>query len=193
MFDYQKPSFWQAVYCIVFNPLFWNIVARNEYRNKTLSKVLGQRNGCYVLAVTIFSLGIYRDIKYHQAIDDQAKYSILPFQLLGGVCFAIGNILVATSMYKLGVTGTYLGDYFGILMSEKVVGFPFSITSSPMYDGSTLVFLGTALWYGSKVGLLLTMLVYMCYQIALRLEDPFTAAIYAKNVKSTKMNNKKRD
>ncbi|KAI9615987.1 hypothetical protein H4Q26_011239 [Puccinia striiformis f. sp. tritici PST-130] len=43
----------------------------------------------------------------------------------------------------------YLGDYFGILMDEMVQGFPFSLTSSPMYDG-----------------------------MALKFEDPFTANIY---------------
>jgi phosphatidylethanolamine N-methyltransferase len=35
-------------------------------------------------------------------------------------------------MWALGVTGTYLGDYFGILMDEMVVGFPFNVTDAPM-------------------------------------------------------------
>jgi len=81
-------------------------------------------------------------------------------------------------MWTLGFTGTYLGDYFGILMPHMVNGFPFNITSSPMYNGSTLCFLATALSYRSPAGLLLTALVYMVYQIALRFEDPFTADIY---------------
>jgi len=32
--------------------------------------------------------------------------------VLGG----IGGLLVGSSMWRLGVTGTYLGDYFGILV-----------------------------------------------------------------------------
>jgi methylene-fatty-acyl-phospholipid synthase len=94
--------------------------------------------------------------------------------------FLSGNILVLSSMWALGVTGTYLGDYFGILMDEMVTGFPFDVTSSPMYLGSTLSFLATALWFGKPAGVLLTALVYVTYQIALKFEDPFTSEIYAK-------------
>ena len=83
-------------------------------------------------------------------------------------------------MWALGVTGTYLGDYFGILMDNIVTGFPFNVTGSPMYWGSTMSFLATALWFGKPAGLLLTLEVFLTYSIALEFEDPFTAAIYAK-------------
>ena len=85
-----------------------------------------------------------------------------------------------TSMWALGVTGTYLGDYFGILMDEMVTGFPFSVCSAPMYYGSTMSFLGTAVLFGKPAGVLLTAEVLLVYLIALRFEDPFTAGIYAK-------------
>ena len=91
-----------------------------------------------------------------------------------------GNVLVLTSMWALGITGTYLGDYFGILMDEIVTGFPFNLTGSPMYWGSTMSFIGTALWFGKPAGLALSALVFVCYKIALTFEDPFTAEIYAK-------------
>lgn len=99
---------------------------------------------------------------------------------------ASGNILVLTSMYALGITGTYLGDYFGILMDDIVTGFPFNISSSPMYDGSALSFLGTALWFGKPAGILLTLGVYAAYRIACRFEDPFTAEIYKKRDRERK-------
>lgn len=83
-------------------------------------------------------------------------------------------------MYALGVTGTYLGDYFGILMDAKVESFPFNVTDAPMYWGSTMSFLGTALWFGKPAGLLLSALVWVTYRVALTFEDPFTAEIYAK-------------
>lgn len=35
------------------------------------------------------------------------------------ILFAWGSTLVVSSMWKLGVTGTYLGDYFGILMNVR--------------------------------------------------------------------------
>jgi len=85
---------------------------------------------------------------------------------------------VLTSTYALGITGTYLGDYFGILMAGRVSGFPFSVTDAPMYWGSAMSFAGTALWYARPAGLLLTAVVVACYSVALTFEDPFTAAIY---------------
>lgn len=100
--------------------------------------------------------------------------------------FATGNILVLSSMWRLGVTGTYLGDYFGILMDEMVTGFPFDLTSAPMYWGSSMSFAATALWYGKPAGLLLTAFVVAMYSIALGYEDPFTAEIYAKRDREQK-------
>lgn len=174
-----------------------------EYHNKFITKLAGgnPRYGCYGLAVTIFSLGIIRDAmcvirllenpfpsmltscSYERAMRVQPSHPLL---LNDGVTYlaigliASGNILVLTSMWALGVTGTYLGDYFGILMDHKVESFPFNVTDAPMYWGSTMSFLGAALWYGRPAGILLTGLVYVAYSIALRFEDPFTAMIYSK-------------
>ena len=83
-------------------------------------------------------------------------------------------------MWALGITGTYLGDYFGILMDDMVTGFPFNVSGAPMYHGSAMSFAGTALWFGKPAGLALTALVLLAYSVALRFEDPFTAEIYAK-------------
>src|SRR5581483_1386300 len=63
-----------------------------------------------------------------------------------------------------------LGDYFGILMDERVVTFPFNVLENPMYYGSSMVFLSTALWYASPVGILLTTWAFVLYLIALRFE-----------------------
>jgi methylene-fatty-acyl-phospholipid synthase len=92
----------------------------------------------------------------------------------------MGNTLVLTSMWALGVTGTYLGDYFGILMDAPVTTFPFNVSSAPMYHGSTMSFLATAIWYGKPAGLVLTGLVAAAYSIACKWEDPFTSMIYQK-------------
>jgi phosphatidylethanolamine N-methyltransferase len=83
-------------------------------------------------------------------------------------------------MWALGVTGTYLGDYFGILMDAPVTSFPFNVSSAPMYHGSTLSFLATALWFGKPAGLMLTGVVAVAYAIARAWEDPFTGMIYQK-------------
>ena len=89
----------------------------------------------------------------------------------------MGQVLVLTSMWALGVTGTYLGDYFGILMDSKVEGFPFNVSGSPMYLGSTLCFLGMALYKGRGAGVLLTLEVVVMYLIALRFEESVLAVV----------------
>ncbi|SDA02943.1 BZ3500_MvSof-1268-A1-R1_Chr11-1g03229 [Microbotryum saponariae] len=180
----DEPSLWIATASIIFNPLFWNIVARQEHKNKILTKLAFGKPylGCYALALTIFSLGILRDHLYATALSQQPKWYLLHYtevKIVAALAFLSGGVLVASSMWALGVTGTYLGDYFGILMDEKVESFPFNVTDNPMYYGSTLSFLGTALWYESFAGLLLTALVFVEYKIALTYEEPFTGAIYA--------------
>ncbi|KAL2419721.1 Phosphatidyl-N-methylethanolamine N-methyltransferase [Exophiala dermatitidis] len=179
--DTSAQSLYVAAAAIAFNPIFWNVVARLEYNTHFLTKIFrSPYYGCYALAVTIFSLGILRDSLYKSALDEQPLYPPLHQPVLGAVLFAIGNVLVLSSMWALGVTGTYLGDYFGILMDHKVEGFPFNVTGAPMYWGSTLSFLGTALYAGRAAGVLLTLEVFVMYWIALKFEDPFTAQIYAK-------------
>lgn len=175
--DFSSPALYIAAASIAFNPIFWNIAARSEYHNKTITR-LARGNayyGCYLLAAAIFSLGIFRDYLYHNALEAQpthpsfqsSKY-IKPY---AAILFATGNTLVLSSMWALGLTGTYLGDYFGILMDDIVTGFPFNVSSCPMYLGSSLSFLATALWYGKPAGLLLTAEVWILYVLALRFEE----------------------
>jgi hypothetical protein len=54
-----------ALASICFNPIFWNVVARLEYKTHFLTKLWGSPyRGCYFLAVVIFSLGLIRDRLY---------------------------------------------------------------------------------------------------------------------------------
>ncbi|PPR02531.1 hypothetical protein CVT24_001957 [Panaeolus cyanescens] len=183
--DFNKTSLTISLLSIAFNPTAWNIVARNEYRNKTITKIFGgnPRYGCYFLAVMIFSFGMLRDHLYQQALLDQPKQAILPQEyatIVPAALFILGQIFVVTSTWALGVTGTFLGDYFGILMDHRVEGFPFNVLRDPMYVGSTMCFLATALWYERPAGLLVTFYVYVVYWIALKFEGPFTDMIYSK-------------
>lgn len=184
LIDFKEPSLYFALAHILFNPIFWNTVARQEYNNKLLTKLAGgnAKLGCYGLAVTIFTLGITRDILYHNALAVQPTHPFFEqytIQISAVLLFITGNVLVLSSMWALGVTGTYLGDYFGILMKERVTGFPFNVCDNPMYVGSTCTFAATALWYGKPAGLFLTSIVFIVYKIALTFEEPFTAKIYA--------------
>ncbi|KAF4595621.1 Phosphatidyl-N-methylethanolamine N-methyltransferase [Ophiocordyceps camponoti-floridani] len=185
LIDFDKQSLLVSLCSITFNPLFWNIVARQEYHNKLLTKLFGgqSRRACYALALTIFSLGLVRDWLYKRAIQEQPSHALLltPASRLAGISLVLaGNVLVLSSTWALGITGTFLGDYFGILMDDMVTGFPFNVCGAPMYWGSTMSFLGTALLLGKPAGVFITAWVYMMYCAALRYEDPFTSAIYAK-------------
>lgn len=159
---------------IAFNPLFWNTLARLEYSQQTLSSRLFRQNrlyACYSLAISIFLLGLFRDFLYERALRHQPLHPSFHQPILGYTLLAIGNTLVLSSTYALGIVGTYLGDYFGILMEEPVTGFPFSLTGAPMYYGSTMSFFGTALVYGRPAGLLLSLEVLVVYLLALRFEE----------------------
>lgn len=81
---------------------------------------------------------------------------------MGGALIIGGQALVMSSTWQLGITGTYMGDYFGILKDSRVEGygltfprsladdvcprFPFNILRDPMYVGSTICFTGGAFW-----------------------------------------------
>ena len=50
--------------------------------------------------------------RFKKSLGDQPTLDILQtpaVQALASLCFVFGNVLVLTSMYALGFTGTYLG------------------------------------------------------------------------------------
>ncbi|KAJ8088101.1 Phosphatidyl-N-methylethanolamine N-methyltransferase [Marasmius tenuissimus] len=186
--DWSKKSLYVCLASIGASPLVWNIVGRNEYRNKTLTRIVGPRVGCALLGGAIFLAGLNRDVQYKIALHDQPQYP-LPYEIqtvIAWIIFGTGNFLVFASFSVLGFYGTYLGDHFGILQKERVTQFPFNILNDPMYVGSTMCFIGAALWYERPVGLLISAYVTLTYYIALRYEGPFTDMIYAKSVEISK-------
>ncbi|KAL8793490.1 MAG: hypothetical protein Q9195_003863 [Heterodermia aff. obscurata] len=186
MVDFSQTSLYVSATAIAFNPTFWNTVARQEYHNKVLTRLFNGNSlrACYALAITIFSLGLFRDylqlsklitlpvhLSYKSALDAQPYHPTFHLPLLAYTLLAAGNILVLSSTWALGITGTYLGDYFGILMDKPVTSFPFNIMGAPMYYGSAMSFLGTALLYGKPAGVFLTGEVLVVYLIALTFEE----------------------
>lgn len=88
--------------------------------------------------------------RFSMAIKEQPATPLLNSwisTILGPILIIVGNIFVFTSTYRLGIIGTYLGDYFGILMKTRVTAFPYNVIDHPMYEGATMVFFGYALWY----------------------------------------------
>ena len=145
----------------------------SEYKYKAITRLFGgnPRRGCYALAIAIFSLGILRDTLFERALRHQPSADGFQSAPLAYLLLAAGNTLVLSSFYQLGITGTFLGDYFGILMDEPVTGFPFSVIGAPMYAGSTMSFLGSSILYGRPAGVALTLLVIIVYGIALQFEE----------------------
>ena len=73
--------------------------------------------------ISIFSCFFF---SYHRALLDQPQQAILPAEyatVVPAVLFVLGQIFVVTSTWALGITGTFLGDYFGILMDSRVEGY----------------------------------------------------------------------
>jgi len=59
----------------------------------------------YIVAFIIFTLGVYRDYKYHEALLEQPKLSGLPvsdsvLQAIAGVLYVVGVTLVLSSFYR---------------------------------------------------------------------------------------------
>ena len=122
-------------------------------------------------------IGLIRDTLYERALRQQPLVPWFQSTPLAYLLLAMGNTLVLSSYYRLGLTGTFLGDYFGILMDEPVTGFPFNVTGAPMYWGSTMSFLGSAILYGRPAGAILTGLVFVVYWCALQFEEYVPACV----------------
>jgi len=89
--------------------------------------------------------------RYRKALEDQPRQAILPEPLatiVPAVLAAVGQTFVVTSTWGLGMTGTFLGDYFGILMDHRVDGYAsflvlVKIYDDPNWSGSRSMFYGT--------------------------------------------------
>lgn len=180
----EEPTFQFTILVTILCPLIWNVVARNEYRHSTIQSILCQSKyaACYLLTVWIFCFSGFRDYLFHQCLAQQPHFQFFVqddlHEIVGISLLSLGQILVWSSFARLGITGTFLGDYCGIYMDERVTGFPFNVTNNPMYNGSTLSFIGHAIWHKSLAGLVLAIFIFVVYRIALLFEEPFTDMIY---------------
>lgn len=60
-------------------------------------------------------------LSYTVALKEQPTYPLLPAPfdvIIPATLAGLGQILVISSTWALGITGTFLGDYFGILMDH---------------------------------------------------------------------------
>uniref|UniRef100_A0A8C5CHB4 Phosphatidylethanolamine N-methyltransferase n=1 Tax=Gadus morhua TaxID=8049 RepID=A0A8C5CHB4_GADMO len=111
--DVSDPRFCVAVLAVLFNPFFWNVVARWEHRTRGLSRLFRSPSlACYCLGVLIILLNVYRSHSMAVVMKAQPRWELLDrveVFYAGAVLMAAGGLLVLTSFLSLGFTGTFLG------------------------------------------------------------------------------------
>lgn len=142
LIDVSRPSFALALIATVLPPLVWNIIGLVEYHTHLISAIVRKPVfGVYLSAIVIATLSVFRSALFTIAIREQPTWDTLNepvIHAIGGAMFLFGLILFIGVYYRLRITGTYLGDYFGILRDERITAFPFNVVDNPMYDGSSL-------------------------------------------------------
>ena len=69
----------------------------------------------------MLSCSAHVHLSYSVALKEQPTYPLLPAPfdvVIPAILAGFGQLLVISSTWVLGVTGTFLGDYFGILMDN---------------------------------------------------------------------------
>ncbi|KAJ3370300.1 Phosphatidyl-N-methylethanolamine N-methyltransferase [Kappamyces sp. JEL0680] len=188
--DFSKSSLWISAFSILFSPLYWNVVARNEYRNKTWRSVFGTKElACSVFSASVFTLGLVRDYVYTLAILDQ-PHGPEAFPLMAcPEMVAFSYVITTSTSHPLTASRPAAHrSYFGILKTERITDFPFNVVENPMYIGSTMCFLGTAVWHCSPTGIILSVWVFVTYMFfAMLFEEGFTNMIYSNAAKAKKI------
>lgn len=179
---WDDSNLWITLAVIVFNPIYWNTVARLNHKSKFVEKLLGSaKRGVVFLAVTIVLLGMFRTYRFKLALASQPANPVLDNEVIyfiGWSFLLIGTLLVLSSLYALGFYGTFLGDYFGIFLPHRVVSFPYNLLGDPMYVGSSFNYFGLALIYQSDAGIFMSLVVTLVYCVTSIYEEEFTRMIY---------------
>ncbi|EGD80056.1 hypothetical protein PTSG_10332 [Salpingoeca rosetta] len=180
---------------LIMQVLVWNIVARNEYHNKTLTRFFGsaERAIRFNAFLVIFG-GFLRDrlVEYamtqHPTMEELGTFEA---NVAAFIIWAVGMVLVGGSFYHLGWRNTYMGDYFGFLLPARVTSFPFNVCDHPMFLGSSLLYLAKAIYFfQSPIGIVLAAFSYVVYIVFGYYEDAYTAMIYAKKAEEDKKKGK---
>ena len=173
--DLKNPLIWLSGIHIIFNVIYWNITSIIQYKTKFFSDLFGNKKlAVYIHTILIFTFGLSRDFLYKYVVNTSGIFYLIDNQYitwLGYLILLIGTILVLSATYKLGIIGTFNGDAYGFLPPNIITSFPFNLFSAPMYLGSTLNFLGYALIKKSFIGIILTLLVAICYYFGTFFEE----------------------
>lgn len=149
----SDPTFALALIATTLPPLVWNTIGPFEYYTRLVSRVVRKPIiGVYLSGSIIAFLSVLRSALFAAAIHEQPKAKELDHPVLfaaAGALFVVGVVFFIGAYYQLGISGTYLGDYFGIFRDERITAFPFSALDNPMYDGSSIFHFAEAVLYVS--------------------------------------------
>uniref|UniRef100_A0A671PVT2 Phosphatidylethanolamine N-methyltransferase n=1 Tax=Sinocyclocheilus anshuiensis TaxID=1608454 RepID=A0A671PVT2_9TELE len=186
LIDLSEPRFCVAVIAIIFNPFFWNVVARWEHRTRGLTRLFGGPYvACYALAGLILLLNVYRSHSITVAMKAHPRWEPLDnahVYYAGAALMALGSVFVISSFMALGVTGTFLEqqfynvinvftvsfDQFDVFLLNKSINFfPKQKSYHPKFNVLCL-----SLRNASPVGVILTAVVGLSYKVAIAYEGP---------------------
>ncbi|KAF9975028.1 hypothetical protein BGZ73_001435 [Actinomortierella ambigua] len=190
----NTPTCQLAILALIAHVANYNLTARLEHNTRVFTKVLG-KNAIYFYAVYLLLSAYIRDQIIHKAVlFDIGSFVLFPEQVatyLGAVTFVLGFLLNLWTLKALGIKGMYNGDSFGHLMDAPVVDGPYTYFQDPQYVGTTMAMLGTAIYYQSLAGYVLTIDMYIVFWISvLFFEGPHMNRIYAEKAEREKQKTK---
>ncbi|KAJ3277116.1 Serine/threonine-protein phosphatase pp1 [Terramyces sp. JEL0728] len=172
-----------AAVSIILHVANYNATAQIEHATRIFTKALG-KYAVYYYAVYLVASALIRDHFIQAAvIADQGSFAFasLPvMQAIGWALGAIGVIMNLWTLKALGIKGMYNGDSFGFLMDAPVTDGPYKYMQEPQYNGTTIVLIGTAVYYQSFTGMVLSGLMYAVFMISVVfVERPHMLKLYA--------------
>eukprot|EP00045_Choanoeca_perplexa_P023000 m.11593 g.11593 ORF g.11593 m.11593 type:complete len:250 (-) comp9851_c0_seq1:100-849(-) len=186
----SQPSAIVSILVTLASPVFWNLIPR--YLGEPMIKAFGSRRiAMLIFALYVMVTSFYREVVFVDAIEEDPVKTFAMFKSLdaftldlvtdklGWAVTVFGLVLSSSAMYRLGIFGTYMGEFFGVMLKEKITSFPFSHFNNPMYLGSSLFHVGLALQAQSPVGAALALWVFYTYYLAGAYEGPLMQTMYA--------------
>jgi phosphatidylethanolamine/phosphatidyl-N-methylethanolamine N-methyltransferase len=172
--DITESQFLWANFYAFLNFAIWMILPHLEFRYNVLSRFTkGDKQRAHdFLTFVLVQTGALRNLAFNEAMNNNIKMDYDSYcgfgfliEAFGLVLVTVGFLLVIITFYRMGMRGMYFGDHFGFFFSEKITSFPFSHLENPQYVGTTCFFFGSAMYYHSPAGAVLTVVTYVLYKV----------------------------
>ncbi|EDQ88041.1 uncharacterized protein MONBRDRAFT_33076 [Monosiga brevicollis MX1] len=183
----------RSCFATIMAPILWNLLP--QIFGPALINWIGRRQAMLVFSLYVFLFTCFRSWAFQMGIaDDKTSFDVLLpffpnatvfhniFFAVGAATVLVGTVLTSASFIRLGIFGTYMGEFFGVMLSEKITTFPFDVVDNPMYFGSSLMHIGLAIMEQSPVGVVLGAVVFWWYYMAALYEEPLMVEMYKKDL-----------